>query len=291
MAAILQYHQIADVSAQLDPKGLAVPPRMFEQQMEYLYRARFRCLTLQDVISSRLSGKRLPPRTFAITFDDGFKDLHDVVWPILDRFGFTATIFLVVGRVSMTNAWQGEESHAPLLSWSEVAQMARAGFTFGSHTITHPWLTTLDDESARREIGTSRLILEDQIGLPVDFFAYPYSSSDRRIRTIAEQSGYMAACCGDRGRWNPYNVWRAQILHADGMPAFHVKAGGLYDHWTWVREESPLARLRPPLSAVLRHPSRLPVQPARTPQIAPSDTIPVSNLSLSQANSTRPQNG
>lgn len=139
MTSILLYHRIAQISDQHDPKGLTVSPQQFERQMVSLHHAGYRCISLVDAVNSIREGLRLPRKSFVLTFDDGYQDLYDNVWPILDRYGFTATIFLVAGSIGCLSNWGGQTgpSAAPLMSWAEVQELARRGLSFGSHTLTH----------------------------------------------------------------------------------------------------------------------------------------------------------
>lgn len=251
MISILLYHQIAQVPKQYDPLGLAVPPRLFEQQMAYLYRAGYRCLGLGEAVKYLRERKRQPRKSFVLTFDDGYQDLYYNVWPILDRFGFTATIFLVVGRAGCESDWEGQRgpSAAPLLSWTEARELAHIGFAFGSHTLTHPRLTLLDDKQAVREIQHSKAIMEDHLGVKVELFSYPYANFDARIQDMVAESGYIAACGTDRGAWGPFNLWRAHCASNGSRLSFALKADGWHHKLVWLREQSLLGR---PLVRVFR---------------------------------------
>lgn len=241
MISVLMYHQIAQIPAQHDLLGLTLPPQLFEQQMAYLHRAGYRSLGLDEAIRYWQKGRREPRKSFVLTFDDGYRDVYTNVWPILDRFGFTATIFLVVGRVGCQSDW--DEHAAPLLSWAEVRELAHSGFTFGSHTLTHPQLPRLDDKQVAREIRQSKAIMEDQLGVEVNLFSYPYTNSDLRIQRMVTESGYIAACGGDRGAWGLFNLWRAECVSKESRLSFALKADGWYHRLIWLREQSLLGRL------------------------------------------------
>jgi peptidoglycan/xylan/chitin deacetylase (PgdA/CDA1 family) len=250
--SILLYHQIAQVPEQNDPRGLAVPPQLFEQQMAYLHQAGYCCLSLGEAVRYLQEGLHLPRKSAVLTFDDGYQNLHSNMWPILDRFGFTATIFLVAGRAGCWSDWEGQTGPyaAPLLSWAEARELAQAGFTFGSHTLNHPRLTLLDDKQAMHEIRDSKEMMEDHLGVKVDLFSYPCVNFDARIQRMVAKSGYIAACGIDRGAWGLFNLWRVGCLSKDSMLSFALKAGGWYYRRVWLREQSPLGR---PLARLLRY--------------------------------------
>jgi peptidoglycan/xylan/chitin deacetylase (PgdA/CDA1 family) len=230
MIPILLYHQIADVPAQRDPLGLAIAPRQFEQHMAFLQRAGYRCLSLPEAVRYLQEGRSLPRKSFVLTFDDGYRDLIVTVAPILNRFGFTATVFLVAGCMGGGSDWEGQRGAraAPLLSWAEARELAAQGFTFGGHTLTHPRLTGLHTEQVLHEIRQSNALIEEQLEIKSDFFAYPYHDSDARIQRIVAGSGYRAACGSHTGTWGLYNLWRAECMRDDGPMLFKLKAEGRY---------------------------------------------------------------
>jgi peptidoglycan/xylan/chitin deacetylase (PgdA/CDA1 family) len=130
----------------------------------------------------------------------------------------------------------------------------QAGFTFGGHTVTHPRLSELVDQQATDEIQLSKTMLEDQLGTEVNLFSYPYSDHNDRIRRIVAESGYIAACGGERGDWGLFNLWRAQCYRSDNMLSFVLKASGWYHRFIWLREQSPVG---PSLRRVVRRLRRL----------------------------------
>jgi peptidoglycan/xylan/chitin deacetylase (PgdA/CDA1 family) len=245
MIPILLYHQIAEVPAEHDPLGLAVTPERFEQQMVYLYRAGYHCLSLTEAVHRLRHASPLLRKSFVITIDDGYRDIYTTVWPILDRYGFTATVFLVAGRSDCLSDWEGQcgLAAAPLLSWVQVRELASFGITFGGHTLTHPRLTTLDDEQALNEARQAKRLIEDNLRREVRFFSYPYHDYNDRIQGVVTEAGYDAACGGRRGRWGLFNLWRVDCKRNDNQLSFALKAGGKYHQYTWLREQTQCGRV------------------------------------------------
>jgi peptidoglycan/xylan/chitin deacetylase (PgdA/CDA1 family) len=246
MTPILMYHQVAEVPRKLDPLGLAVPPAQFEQQMSYLARNGYLCLTLPEAVRHLRKGERAPARSFVLTFDDGYQNVHSRACPVLKKFGFTATVFLVAGRMGSPSNWAGQEGvrSGLLLTWAEAQDLARWGIILGSHTLSHPRLSLLDDQSAFEEIWNSRVLLQDRLDMQVDFLSYPYSSSDARIERLVESAGYTAACAGDSGPWSAFHLWRAPCLRDDTILSFALKASGWYHKLITLRESGPGRLLR-----------------------------------------------
>ncbi len=254
MIPILMYHQIAEVEQDKDPFGIALTPEKFEQQMHYLHKKNYRCLHLSEAGNYWQRGLDLPKRSFVLTFDDGYRDIYTTVWSILDRFGFTATIFLVAEQVGNQSNWQGQSDSlsVPLMSWSEIRELARYGFTFGNHTLTHLRLPTLNDNQAKVEIVQSKNIIEDKLGIEINLFSYPYTASDIRIQQIVEDSGHILACGGDRGQWGLFNIWRTECFGDDSLHTFALKAKKWYQRKIWLREQSALGRSFEPILKRLR---------------------------------------
>ncbi len=235
------YHQVAELPPDRDPLGLSVSPRDFRRQMAYLAQGGYRCLSLGEAVEN-LARKHRPRKTFVLTFDDGFEDFYTTAWPILDEYGFTATVFQVVGRIGQDTDWEGQSGPRAgrLMTWAQLRELTERGITIGSHTMTHPRLTTLDADTARDELARSKQELEAQLGRAVDYFSYPYSAQSPAIQQIVAGLCYRAACANDRGAWDRFNVWRMQCWRDDSHLSFVLKAGGWYDRVTWLREQTIL---------------------------------------------------
>jgi len=89
-----------------------------------------------------------------------------------------------------------------ILAASEVKELLGCGMEVGSHSLTHVFMTELDDAALEREATASRLFLEDLLGSPVTSFSYPYGDADARVRRAVARAGYRLACGTRRGR-NP----------------------------------------------------------------------------------------
>ncbi len=246
MIPIFMYHQVAELPGELDPLGLAMPPTQFEQQMCYLAHKGFRCLTLAEAVAYLRNDGRAPERSFVLTFDDGYQDVHSMAYPILEKFGFTATVFLVTNRLGLLSDWWGKDGHCAehLMSWEEARDLAKHGFLLGSHTLSHPFLNKLDSQAAFREIRNSKLVLEERLDLRIDFFSFPYSDASTRNEGLVQAAGYTAACAGDGGTWGLFHLWRVPCLRSDSLFSFALKANGWYGRRTALRESTTGLLLR-----------------------------------------------
>ena len=247
---ILMYHEVVEG----EPHEIhAVSARRFAAQMAWLHQAGYRVVALEDwpMAEERVSWLH---HAVAITFDDGYRDTYTAAWPVLQEHGFSATIFLVTGSVGGTSHWrEGALGRAPMLNWVQVREMARSGMAFGAHTVTHPRLTSLDLESAGRELADSRAQIEQRLGRPVRSLAYPYSQFDPQIKTLAGRCGYRLGCTyrpgyvGSAGR-DALALERIAILATDTLDDFRGKVrGGLrwrvawYRRWLRARAQRTLA--------------------------------------------------
>jgi peptidoglycan/xylan/chitin deacetylase (PgdA/CDA1 family) len=112
--------------------------------------------------------------------------------PILVELAVPTTVFVVVGAVGKSNFWDEAKGdrHEPTLSLSELRDLAAAGLEIGSHSMTHAWLTDLDNGELQKEVGDSKRALEDMLGKKVAAFSYPYGAWDARVREAVVGAGY-----------------------------------------------------------------------------------------------------
>lgn len=188
--AILTYHSLDDSDS-----VISVAPRIFAAQMQSLAEARLRVVTLDEILRLLHSGES----AVAITFDDGFRNLRDHAAPVLARYGFPATIFLVSAHCGRDNGWTNQPAgivRQPLLDWNEIKTLHAAGMRFGAHSHGHPDLTQLSLAAAEAEMVDSKRAIEAALDEPVDTFAYPYGTCDASTRMLAQR--HFRIACGVR---------------------------------------------------------------------------------------------
>ena len=195
------FHKIDAIPPQARYPGNYVTPERFDRLLAAVRNWGYESITLDDWISWRANLAELPPRPIVLTFDDGYRSNHTVAWPLLQRYGMGATIFVVTGLLAGTNRWDADEIQEPLLSADEIRTMHAAGIRFGSHTRTHIGLPGVPAEQAVRELRGSREDLEHVVGQPVTAFCYPYSKQVPSIRRLVQEAGYSVAVRGG-GRVN-----------------------------------------------------------------------------------------
>ncbi len=180
---ILIYHSVVPYYPDMtqEVKRFSVEPAMFERQMQYLQDHDYRVVSFDDYL--RLPEKLLS-KSVILTFDDGWENQYKYAFPILRQFHFPATFFVFTNAID----------HEHYLSWPEIKEMSSAGMTIGNHTKSHPYLFRITDQDVlRAEIMESRKILEDNLGKPIDIFAYPFGRYSKEIIDFLASHGFRAA--------------------------------------------------------------------------------------------------
>ena len=182
---ILAYRRIS-------PDGLnAITPQVFEQQLQYLKENSYYSASWEDWQNAQLTKTPLPGKAVLLTFDSGYLDFFSYAFPLLKRFDFTATVFLVAESIGKTNSWEKAEfEQVQLMGWPEIRQLRDAGIEFGSMSATYQPLTALSPTEIVREAAKSRAILERGLGKSVRVFAYPYGNVDEIVAHLIGASGY-----------------------------------------------------------------------------------------------------
>ena len=194
---ILTYHRLLaqESTKSVDPKRISVSQEQFRSHLKWLKRLGYHTLSLPDYIRTLHQGGKIPWRSFAITFDDGYEEVLTLGLPVLAEAGFTATVFAVAGELGGTNAWDG--GGAKLLTAEALRQLDKSGITIGAHTCRHAHLTRVSPAVAKREISDSKEILERSLGKGIALFAYPYGETNDSVDHYAREAGFEAAFATD----------------------------------------------------------------------------------------------
>src|SRR2546425_1411852 len=131
---VLLYHKIDRIPPGARYPRSYVTPERFEAQLAFLRRRGYESISFADYLAYRRGAGRLPRRPVIVTFDDGYRSNRDVALPLLQQYGFRATIFLVAERIGGTKTWDPGEIQEPLLD--PPAGPAREGR--GARVWSHP---------------------------------------------------------------------------------------------------------------------------------------------------------
>lgn len=251
---ILMYHGIAvNQGKKVYPYyETTTSPYIFEKHMRFLYENNYTVLNINEVIKAikspnhvLRSGRR--SKLVAITFDDGFRDFYTDAFPILQKYGFTVTVFLPTDMINNQHTKFKEKEY---LSWTEVQDLSSKGIIFGSHTVTHPKLILLQSTDIEYEVRYSKKTIEDKLGKSVESFSYPYAFPEENkefrkyLRSILESSGYKNAVTTIIGtakeRDDRFFLKRIPINVYDDIPLFRAKIEGGYN---WLHKPQYLYKL------------------------------------------------
>lgn len=194
---ILTYHSIDESGSVISTDAVT-----FRQQMNFLKSADFNVVSLGNLIKNFNENEVQPANTIVLTFDDGFQNFYAEAFPILEEFGFTATVFLVTNYCEKHNDWEGNLptlERSKLMSWSEIKELHKHGIEFGAHSLSHPDFTKLSLKEVERELVESKTVIEDKLGNAVETFAYPYGRFNKNVKQLTAKY-YAAACSTNLGK-------------------------------------------------------------------------------------------
>jgi len=219
---VLMYHYVRVNPDRRDRVGyaLSVTPAAFHAQMDYLARNHFHTVSLAQAVSAVRDHRALPARSIVLTFDDGYADFFTTAIPEMQRYGFTATDYVVPGLVGRPS----------FMTWSQVVQADRMGFTIAAHTMHHVPLARISRASAIAEMSQSKQVLEGMLGHPVTQFAYPYGSFNAFLAQRARLMGFQSSASTMPGAWHQSTeLWwlhRQRVGGSTSLPAFAQLVGG-----------------------------------------------------------------
>ncbi len=237
---ILMYHHVSDTPPQSSLAwSLTVTPDMFKQQLDYLQQQGYHTITFNQLFDALYFSAPLPVRPVILTLDDGYADVYQFTLPLLQQHHFTATFYIISGKVG----WQG------YMNWNNLHDLLAQGMQIGSHTVHHVDMgkTYLDSPAlAQVELQQSKATLEKQLGMVIQQFCYPSGepfrsesvSLQQDIVALLWQDGYLGATT-DPGRTGidqdsqaPFDLLRTRV---DGRETFDEFVQSL----PWQRSDQP----------------------------------------------------
>ncbi len=222
---ILMYHMVKEQLPKAHRKHnkWRVRPDDFERQMKWLHDNGWHSYTISELVNA----KEVPERSFVITFDDGYYDNYTYVFPLLKKYSFKATIYLVPGYTE--NSWEKsyEGNFDALLTQDQITEMQKSDLIeFGSHTLNHKNLLSIDDCDAYNEIVASKIEVEKMIGHGCQSFAYPYGKYTENVINMVGKAGYRSAVVVKRGIYEPQTplaIRRIGVIGTESFFDFYLK--------------------------------------------------------------------
>jgi peptidoglycan/xylan/chitin deacetylase (PgdA/CDA1 family) len=216
---ILLYHRVVGLGGEID-----TPPALFERQLAALA-AGERVLTLDQALDPAAGGG------VVVTVDDGYRDFHDTVLPLLVRYRVPTLLYLATGLVAGEGTGPGDPD---ALTWSQLAEAVSTGLvSVGAHTHGHTDLSRATEQVCRDEMARSRELVEDRLGVACRHFAYPWAvaspTADRVARELFDTAALDAWRSNRAGAVDPWRLGRTPVLASDGMAFFKAKVKGRLD--------------------------------------------------------------
>jgi peptidoglycan/xylan/chitin deacetylase (PgdA/CDA1 family) len=187
---ILVYHHVRSTKGYAKSTWswkMSVSPTVFEKQMQWIKDHGYTTVNL-DAAASILQGEgSLAAKPVVITFDDNNENVYASGFPVLKKLGLTATWYVITNRFDKPT----------FLTTAQVKELAAAGMDIQSHSVTHPWLTSLSVDKQRWELDESRKAIEALTGKPVHHLAYPLTMRNARVVQTVREEKYETATIMD----------------------------------------------------------------------------------------------
>ncbi|MEK7523578.1 MAG: polysaccharide deacetylase family protein [Patescibacteria group bacterium] len=226
---ILVYHHIGKAPENKTSayKSFFIESAWFEKHLQYLQENGFTTIHFSDVADYFESGQPLPPRPVIVSFDDGWTNFYANAFPILKKYNMTATSFVISNLVG----------HSLHMSWDQIKELRDSGMEIGSHTLWHPYLTK--SKKAKAEIEDSKKKLEEELGIPITTFAYPFGDYNEQIEKMVADAGYTTARLFSTGNGiSQENIFRIPVVRVYANVSLERWKKQLYPDEKWIQENS-----------------------------------------------------
>jgi len=224
LVPILMYHYVSELPADADAyrRDLSVSPEMFEAHLRYLDEAGYHPVTLTDVYLYLTEGYPLPEKPIVLTFDDGYRDAYEVVFPKLLEYGFPGTFFVLA-----TPAHYESEAY---LTWAQMEEMSDAGMALEAHGRDHVDLRNRSYEYLVYQILGIKEAVEYHTGRSPRFFCYPSGQRDASVIKVLKSSGYWAAVTTEWGNTHTledaFEMPRVRVHGGESLESFIARLEG-----------------------------------------------------------------
>lgn len=187
---MLGYHQVRDLKITDGPKTKAfiTSPETFEKEMKFLYENGYHTISTTDYINYLNSGNTNLDlnKSIILTFDDGYVSQYTNAFPILKKYGFTATFFIYMDCI---------DKYPACMTTDQIKDLSLNNMKIGNHTLHHAYLPKYTDDNIRKEIEINKQKIINMVGTSSveNIFAYPYGGTDERVESIVKDFGYDGA--------------------------------------------------------------------------------------------------
>ena len=226
-ATILAYHAIGECPHREQPHNcVCISTETFAKQVKFMAKSR-QVVSLDDVIKGRFSGRR---PAVAITFDDGYRNIIENALPILNKYGFDATIFVPTKWIGQKNIWDSDTACFPLeiANENDLQKAARLGIAVESHGHAHIDLERADPLIVAEDLQMSVVRLREILGRQPRYLAYPYGRQSPATWVSAAEAGFSHAFLCDSVEVGELAHERVSIDGREGRIRLRLKTAGGY---------------------------------------------------------------
>ncbi|MCD6289881.1 MAG: polysaccharide deacetylase family protein, partial [Anaerolineae bacterium] len=190
---ILMYHHISAPPPGADKYriDLSVPPDRFESHLQLLKEQGYTTISLRELIYHLTRGTSLPPRPIVLTFDDGYQDNYTNAFPLLKKYGFKATFFLITDFIT--------EQRPGYMTWQQIKEMANAGMEIGSHSRNHPDLSGKPVDYLVWQALGSKEAIEHHVGIIPRFISWPSGRYDDQVIAVFHSAHFWGGVTTHQG--------------------------------------------------------------------------------------------
>lgn len=209
---ILCYHYVREYedADSEDDRAYVTPPSLLEEQLAWLKDNGYTGVTAPQVYDYLINGKALPPKPVMLSFDDNEGSQYTNALPLLTKYGFNATFFIMTVTIDKENYMTGEQ----------LKDLDAKGFDIEAHTWDHHMVTQYTEEDNDLQLVGPKKTLEDLLGHPIRFFAYPFGIYDGPSAENVEKAGYTGA------------FRLREIMDDKVKPAFAIERYIANSYWT-----------------------------------------------------------
>jgi peptidoglycan/xylan/chitin deacetylase (PgdA/CDA1 family) len=216
---ILMYHYTGPLppNADIFRKDLTVSAALFESHLKHFAEEGIETVTLDRLFEHLEGGRPLPPKAVALTFDDGYLDNYEVAFPLLRKYGMVGTFFVTTGFTDTPG----------YMTWEMLAEMAEAGMAIEAHSVTHADFTKITPAQLARELAAPKSQIEEHLGRPSRFLAYPGGRFDPAVVRATKAAGYTAAVTTQHGTRHtaagPFELVRVRVRGGESVAQLAAK--------------------------------------------------------------------
>ncbi len=213
----------------------------FQKQMKYLAN---RCTVVKPLNIKTAQANGTNP-VVAITFDDAFVNVMENAVPILKMYNLPAGIFVPTDSLGRPPRWEipdgWPDKNEIVMSEEQISKLDKDGFEILSHTVSHPFLTEINDDSVKAELVQSKQTLESIVGHEVVGVSYPHGAKDDRVCEAARNAGYKLGFTIDPRPANgaadadSMQVGRFTMSPMDSLIKLKLKVNGAYQVENFLR--------------------------------------------------------